>query len=140
MKLFSVGWLVTELVLYSKNVTGGPGDLKAGDLFFFASPQRPDYMYVFSIHPHSHTHAQSRTLTHKIDRYHVMMYIGNDLLVESATNSTRIMPVKDNFGVSIKDLTWGHQTPDGSAVVYWGRVIQDRDDYYYYYDNLRLNI
>jgi len=69
-----------------------------------------------------------------------MMYIGNDLLVESATNSTRIMPVKDNFGVSIKDLTWGHQTPDGSAVVYWGRVIQDRDEYYYYYDDLRLNI
>jgi len=88
------------MFVYSQNVTGGPSALKPGDLFFYASQQRPDHMF------------------------HVMMYIGNDQLVESSTNSTRIMEVSANFGVSVANLRWGMVVPN-AAILYWGRVIKD---------------
>lgn len=53
------------------------------------------------------------------------MYIGNDMLVESATNSTRIMEVATNFGSSVNNLRWGMKTPSDGALLFWGRMIHD---------------
>jgi len=88
----------SPMFVKSKNITNN--DFKPGDLFFYASQSTPNHMF------------------------HVMMYIGNDQLVESSTNSTRIMQVETNFGDSITQLRWGQICP-GGALLFWGRYIED---------------
>ena len=76
-----------------------PIDLKAGDLIFMASKSKPDRMT------------------------HVMMYNGNNSLLEStaASNSVRIISFKDRIGKSLMEMRVGHSN-DGHNF-YFGTFI-----------------
>eukprot|EP01095_Lingulamoeba_sp_RSL-Kostka_P017504 TRINITY_DN9125_c0_g1_i1.p1 TRINITY_DN9125_c0_g1~~TRINITY_DN9125_c0_g1_i1.p1 ORF type:complete len:377 (+),score=84.86 TRINITY_DN9125_c0_g1_i1:47-1177(+) len=86
-----------DIYLISKNITKGPSDFKKADLFFFASTSQPDYVH------------------------HIMLYAGDNKIVESATNSTRVLSIEAKFNVpTINDLYWGQTF--GTDVLYYGTL------------------
>lgn len=84
----------------SKNVTG---EFQPGDLFFYGNPDQPTRIT------------------------HVVMYIGNDEIVEStsgATNATLVSHVSEKFGVStISHVRWGMTIPS-KYILYWGTFFE----------------
>ena len=61
--------------------------------------------------------------------FHVMMYIGDGLVVESTTSSesTRIIKLSDKLKVAPSSLTQGRYIPGLGVRVYWARVVMEED-------------
>ncbi|KAH3764081.1 serine/threonine-protein kinase HT1 [Pelomyxa schiedti] len=100
----SAGYLIPRdadpQFLMSRNVTDGPTALQPGDLFFYASPSNPDY------------------------KTHVMMMYDSETIIEStvsepAFNGTRMIPIKEAYGMDLADLKWGQPVSNGE-LLFWG--------------------
>jgi len=90
-----------DIFWWSKNVTTGPNTLQPGDFIFLCHENNPN------------------------SPYHVMMVNAlksetgsNDWIMESSTNSTRIITAVEKFGVGFGEFTWGGLVRGG--LVFWG--------------------
>jgi cell wall-associated NlpC family hydrolase len=89
-----------DQLMKSKNITDSK--FLAGDLFFFSNPSNPARMT------------------------HVVMYMGNELIVESTSgrvNATRIATTQQRFGKETSSLRWGELVDGGNFHIFWGRYI-----------------
>lgn len=86
---------------YNKGLSS---DLRPGDLFFLGTPFSP-----------------TNPITHVM-----MLYSLNpNMLVESADNSTRILPIAEVFGADLPQLVWGQRLTgghDAGSTLTWGTM------------------
>ena len=93
----------TPLSIMSNTVTHGR-DLLPSDCIFFSHPENLDY------------------------KFHILMYLGNDQVIESGFNGIKVTNAKERFGQSLKELSSGDliQLEDGSQhVIYFGSYLND---------------
>jgi hypothetical protein len=76
-------------------------DIQIGDLIFIANKKTPDRIY------------------------HVMLYIGEDLLLEATaiSNNVRIISCQERLGYSLKDQNPLHKSDKNDSVFYYGSFI-----------------
>jgi len=90
-----------DIFWWSKNVTTGPNTLQPGDFLFLCHEDNPNSPY----------HVMMVAELQSVTGY-------NDLILESSTNSTRIITAIEKFGVGFSEFTWGGTVRGG--LVFWG--------------------